>query len=230
MVVSETTIAVEIREGAGKGVARKLRAAGRVPAVLYGHGLASIRLSLDPSALEHVIKSSDAGLNTLIALEGDATIAGKTVLVKELQRDPVRGQMLHADLFEVDPRERITVSVPLQVVGTAPGVSLSGGLLDHSIREIELDCLPRAIPDTIEVDVSSLELGDSLHVRDLVLPEGVELKTDSDLSVISIVAPSVAEEAVAEAEEEELVEGAVPDAEQEKEAGAAPEGDESKKE
>lgn len=230
MVVSETTIAVEIREGAGKGVARKLRAAGRVPAVLYGHGLASIRLSLDPSALEHVIKSSDAGLNTLIALEGDATVAGKTVLVKELQRDPVRGQMLHADLFEVDPRERITVSVPLQVVGTAPGVSLSGGLLDHSIREIELDCLPRAIPDTIEVDVSSLELGDSLHVRDLVLPEGVELKTDSDLSVISIVAPSVAEEAVAEAEEEELVEGAVPDAPQEKEGEAAPEGDESKKE
>ena len=229
-VVSETTIAVEIREGAGKGVARKLRAAGRVPAVLYGHGLASVRLSLDPSALEHVIKSSDAGLNTLIALEGDASVAGKTVLVKELQRDPVDRRMLHADLFEVDPRERITVSVPLQVVGTAPGVSLSGGLLDHSIREIELDCLPRAIPDTIEVDVSSLELGDSLHVRDLVLPEGVELKTDSDLSVISIVAPSVAEEPVAEAEEEELVEGAVPGAEQEKEAEAAPEGDESKKE
>ena len=177
-----------------------------------------------------VIKSSDAGLNTLIALEGDASVAGKTVLVKELQRDPVDRKMLHADLFEVDPRERITVSVPLQVVGTAPGVSLSGGLLDHSIREIELDCLPRAIPDTIEVDVSSLELGDSLHVRDLVLPEGVELKTDSDLSVISIVAPSVAEEAVAEAEEEELVEGAVPDAEQEKEAEAAPEGDKSKKE
>ena len=135
--MSETTLTGELREGAGKGVARKLRAAGRVPAVLYGHGLDSVRLSLDPSALEHVIKTSDAGLNTLIALEGDASIAGKTVLVKELQRDPVRGQMLHADLFEVDPRERITVSVPHQVGGKAPGVTLSGGLLRHTIREIE---------------------------------------------------------------------------------------------
>jgi large subunit ribosomal protein L25 len=205
--VGENSLAVELREHSGKGVARKLRAAGRVPAVLYGRGSDSVTLSLDPSSLETLLRRSDAGLNTLIDLEGASQAAGKTVLVKELQRDPVRGRMLHADLYEVDPNQTIVVSVPLHVVGSAPGVAISGGLLDNALREVELECLVRMIPDEIQVDVSGMELGDSLHVRDLALPDGVSLRTDADLSVVSVVAPSVAVEEPEVPEEAEVAEG-----------------------
>lgn len=191
--MGENTLAVEIREAAGKGVARKLRAAGRVPAVLYGQSTEAISLSLDPARLDRLIHASDAGLNTLIDLEGDQRVAGKTVLVKDMQRDPVRGAMLHADLYEVDLSETIVVEVPVHVFGTPIGVTLSGGILDQSLREIELECLPRAIPDEIRIDVSGLEVGDSVHVRDLPLPGGVELRTDPERTVASVVTPAAAE-------------------------------------
>jgi large subunit ribosomal protein L25 len=108
--------------------------------------------------------------------------------------------MLHADLFAVDADQTIEVSVPIHIVGTAIGVSLGGGILDFPLREIEVVCLPRAIPEEIPVDVSALQLGDSIHVRDLTLPQGVELLSDSDLSVVSVVAPAKAEEEVAPVE------------------------------
>ncbi len=199
--MSEASLAVEVRSATGKEVARKLRATGRVPAVLYGRRRDPVSLSLDPVALERLIKASDAGVNTLFALTGPKALAGRTVLVKELQRHPVQGNLLHADFFEVDQEATITVSVPVHLVGSATGVTLGGGLLDHALREVELECLPRAIPDEIKLDVSELEIGDSLHVRDLSLPEGVKLRTQADLSVVSVVPPTVEEEPVVEAEE-----------------------------
>jgi large subunit ribosomal protein L25 len=192
--VSDNILAVEMREGTGKGHARKLRASGKVPAVIYGHGKDSLALSFDPDALEKILKTSEAGANTLIGLEGASVISGRTVLVKELQRDPVQGYVLHADLFEVDPEERISVSVPILVVGIPEGVSMGGGILDHALREVELYCLPSAIPDALEIDVSALELGDSLHVRDLVVAQGVDLRTHEDLPIVSVVLPRVEEE------------------------------------
>lgn len=203
------SLAVEIRETSGKGVARKLRAQGRVPGVLYGHGVAPVSLVFDPDALESLLRQGDAGLNTLFDLEGAAAVAGKTVLVKDMQRHPARGDLLHADLYAINLTERISVSVPIRLIGTPAGVSMGGGLLDHSLRELELDCLPRSIPDSIDVDVSALELGDSLHVSDLALPDGVELRTDAAQSVASVVAPKVEEEpeVVELAEGEELPEG-----------------------
>jgi large subunit ribosomal protein L25 len=111
------------------------------------------------------------------------------VLVRELQRDPVKGDYLHADLLAVDLQQKIQVAVPVHVVGKARGVEF-GGILDHSLREIELLCLPTAIPKEIQVDVTELDVGDTLHVRDLVLPEGVELRSDANLSVISVVLPA----------------------------------------
>ncbi len=191
--MSENVLAVELRDGTGKGVTRKIRRAGRVPAVIYGHGKATLSLSLDPKSLESILKASDAGVNTLIGLEGDSAISGKTVLVKELQRDPIDGFLMHADLFEVDPEEKIAISVPVHVVGTAEGITM-GGILDHALREVELECLPSAIPDAIELDVTALSLGDSIHVRDLVVGAGISVRTHEELPVVSVILPTVVEE------------------------------------
>ena len=201
--MSENVLAVELRDGTGKSVTRKLRRAGRVPAVVYGHGKASVSLTFDPKSLESILKTSDAGVNTLIGLEGDSAIAGKTVLVKELQRDPIYGSLVHADLFEVDPEEKIAVSVPVHVVGVAEGITM-GGILDHALREIELECLPSAIPDAIELDVTSLKLGESIHVRDLTVAEGISVRTHDELPVVSVILPTVVEEEPAVADGEQL--------------------------
>jgi len=220
--VAETHLEVEARETAGKGVARKLRAAGKIPAVLYGGGRPAVSLTLDPGRLQKLLRGSELGLNTLINLKvtDHAELDGKTVMVRELQRDPIRGSFIHADLYEVNLAETIEVEVPIHVTGKAKGVELSGGVLDQALRELEIRCLPRAIPDEILLDVSDLEIGDSLHVRDLRLPEGVELVSDPDLSVLSVVAPVKEEDLVTEVPEE--VEAAPA------EEAAAPEGEEEK--
>ena len=210
-------LVAEVRDATGKGVSRKLRAAGRIPAVLYGKGAESKAISIDPSALQRLLQSGGAGMNTLIELSVDGTT--RTVLVKELQREPVRGRPLHTDFYLVDLDQTVEVSVPIHLVGRAPGVEL-GGILDHPLREIELECLPRAIPEGVDVDVSALQVGDSIHVRDLELPEGASVRTDVNLAVASVVAPVVVEEPVAEEPEEgEEVEGA----EEAEGAEAAPE-------
>jgi large subunit ribosomal protein L25 len=195
--VGDWSLEVELREGVGKGVARKLRAAGRIPGVLYGRGKAPQSVALDPRALERVLEASEAGLNTLIDLRiaGSRDRAERVVLVKELQRDPVRGAPLHVDLYQVDLTATIEVKVPIVLRGRPRGVELSGGILDQALRELDVACLPRAIPESISVDVSELEIGGSVHVRDLVLPEGVALRSDPDLSVASVIVPKVEEEA-----------------------------------
>jgi len=217
--VAENVLKIEIREDNGKGVARKLRAAGRIPGICYARGEASQAITLDPIALERLIAKSAAGMNTLFDLEGGGALSGKRVLVKELQRDPASGKTLHADLFAVDRTQKIHVSVPIHLTGSAVGVKM-GGIVDHALRELELSCLPDSIPEEIPVDVTSLEIGDSLHVRDIVLPEGVTLLSDDDLSVVSLVAPA-SEEVAAEAEDEVAVEGAAADGDKEEGAGAS---------
>ena len=187
------------RDATGKGAARKLRAVGRIPAVLYGRGVESKAISVDPNALQRLLQSGGAGMNTLIELSLDGT--ARTVLVKEFQRDPVRGYPLHTDFYLVELDKKVEVSVPIHLTGRPQGVEL-GGILDHPLREIELECLPRAIPESIDVDVSALDVGDSIHVRALELPEGVSVHTDVNLAVASVVAPVVVEEPVAEEVEE----------------------------
>ncbi len=217
--MSENQLAVETREGRGKSYTRKLRSAGRIPAVCYGSSLESTPLVLDPTALDKLLRKSSAGMNTLIDLQGGG-LDGRVVLVKDLQRDPVSGRMLHADFYAVDADRAIEVSVPVHVVGTPVGVSLGGGILDFPLREVEVLCLPGAIPQELPVDVGALELGDSIHVRDLALPGGVELVSDPDLTVVSVVAPAKAEEEAAPAEEAAVGEGAEAPAEGEAPADA----------
>jgi len=214
--VGEVSIDVQLRQGRGKGDNRRLRASGRIPAVVYGHGHDPVALSIDPMQLERKIKASHAGMNTLFDLVGERSVAGRTVLLKEIQREPVRGAPVHADFFEIDANETIEVSVPIHLTGVALGVNM-GGVIEHTLREVELSCLPSAIPDEIVIDISGLDIGDSLHVSDLALPEGVEMMTDPALSVVSVMVPRAAEEAAPVAEEAG-VEAAAPAGEEAKPA------------
>jgi len=196
-VSSETALVVETREGTGKGANRKLRAAGRIPAVLYGQGKASVPLAIDPRALEKVLKAGGANALLDLTVQGRGDLGTPVALVKELQRDPIRGAILHADLYQVDLSKTVEVDVPIHLVGKPKGIDF-GGLLEHTLREVRIECLPRAIPESIELDVSGLEIGDVLHVRDLPLPTGVSLMSDPDLGVAHVALPQV-EEAPAEA-------------------------------
>lgn len=206
--MAEISIALESRTGTGKSYNRKLRANGRAPGVVYGAGREAVAISFDPKVLQSKIKESHAGINTLFDLTGDASVANRVVMVKELQREPVRGAVLHADFFEIDMTERLHISVPVHLSGSAPGL-LEGGVIEHALRELELMCLPDAIPDEVVADVSGLGLGQSLHVADIELPPGVELISDGELSVVSVLMPKAVEEEVAVPEEgEEGEEGA----------------------
>lgn len=212
--MAENALNVEIREGTGKGVARKLRAAGRIPGVCYGKGGQGIAVSLDPTQLRTLLERSESGMNTILSLQGGGSLDGKMVLVRELQREPVRGAYLHADLFAVDVEQTIEVSVPIHVTGKAAGLE-QGGIVDQSLRELDLECLPLSIPREIVVDVTALDIGDSIHVRDISLPEGVALRSDPELSIVSVVMPAKEEEvAPEEAAEEVPVEGAEEGAEE----------------
>jgi large subunit ribosomal protein L25 len=219
--VSELSLAVEIREQTGKGAARRLRAGGRFPAVVYGHGKETVSIDVDAGEFDKLIKTGHAGRNTLFSLRGDARVEGRTVLIKELHREPLKGTVVHVDLFEVNLEESVRVSVPIHTVGTPRGVGL-GGLLEHLMREIELDCLPDAIPDEIVVDVTDLEIGDTIHVSALDLPDAVEMHISGDLPVVSVVVARVHE---IEEEEVEAVEGEEAEAGEAGEAGEAAAGE-----
>jgi large subunit ribosomal protein L25 len=226
--VGEFALGVKLREEHGKGVARKLRAAGRIPAVCYRRNAEPVPVSLDPKELDLLLRSASSGINTLIDLKvtGGGDFDGRQVLVKELQRDPISGAYLHADLYAVDLQQKIHVSVPINLEGTPIGVSLGGGVLDFATREIDVECLPNAIPEEFTIDVSEIEIGQSLHVRDIAIPEGVEILNDPDVTVMSVVAPVAIEEEAPEEEEGE--EGEAVDAEATAE-GAAPEESAEKK-
>ena len=207
--MGEFALGVELREGRGKGVARKLRAVGRIPGICYRPNAESVAVSLDPNELDRLIRTASSGINTLIDLKvaGGGDFDGRQVLIKELQRDPISGNYLHADLYAVDLKQTIHISIPVQLKGVPIGVTLGGGILDHATRELDVECLPDAIPEELAVDVSELEVGDSLHVRDIQVLEGVEILTDPDVSIVSVVAPAVVEEEAPAEEEEEGVEG-----------------------
>lgn len=215
--MGDVKFAVEAREERGKGPARRLRKRGMAPGVVYGGGRPATPIAFDAGSLERLIATSHGGLNTLIDLEGDSPVAGRTVIAKDLQREPVRGQIIHVDFYEIDLTEKIEVSVPIHLVGQAAGVVL-GGVLDQQQREVTLLCMPDAIPDEIVADISGMELGDSLHVRDLPVPEGVEFHTDDDLTVATVLVPRGLKEDVVEGEGEE---GAAEEAGTESPAGDA---------
>jgi large subunit ribosomal protein L25 len=184
----------ERRTGVGKGVARKLRQAGRIPAVYYGRGEDPIALVVGLKDLQEVIDRAD-GSNVIVDLKVDGDGSGdRKALIREIQRDPVGGRILHLDLQHISLTERIVVEVPVVLVGIAIGVKEGGGILEHLLREVEVECLPTDIPAKLEVDVSALQIGDSLHVSDLKA-DRVEILTEAERAIATVVPPTVLEEA-----------------------------------
>lgn len=182
-------LTVEVRDLAGKGVARQLRRSGRVPGVLYGQGDCTM-LSLDPTPLIKMLRSP-TGSTALISLniEGQSKKQAVTALLRDYQVDPVDGKLLHVDLFEVSMTKAIHVKVPVHVVGGTPAGVKEGGLLHHNLRELEVECLPGSIPDSIDVDASQLMIGQGIHVKELRVPEGVKLLEEAEQMVVSVAAP-----------------------------------------
>jgi large subunit ribosomal protein L25 len=207
--MSEYTLAAENRSDAGKGAARRLRASGRVPAVLYGHGSKPTHLSVDARQFGQALRT-DAGVNVLIQLEVGR--ARHLALAKEIQRHPVKGSLIHVDFIEVRRGEKVHVQVPVHLVGEAPGVR-EGGIADQDIYQLNVEAEVTAVPEAVEADVSGLAIGDVLRVADLKAPNGAVILDDPEASVVSVVAPTVEPEPEAEAEEAEAAEGEAPAAE-----------------
>jgi large subunit ribosomal protein L25 len=180
------------RSTTGKGVARKLRAAGKVPAVIYGHAREAQSLELEHHALQLLLEKHPYQ-STVIALEVD----GKTsnTLIREIQRHPFKKQIVHVDFQELVAGEKVTVPVPLQFTGTPEGVRHGGGLLDQILHELEVSCDPSNIPHHIVVDVTPLTIGHSIHAGEIALPAGVTLETEADATVCVCAAPKVEAEA-----------------------------------
>jgi large subunit ribosomal protein L25 len=212
------------RDRRGKGAARSARREGRIPAVLYGHGEDSLSLTVDGRRFERMLHEISVE-NTLLDLALDGEPARK-VLVREIQRHPHRDEILHVDFFHVSMQEKITLEVPVVLSGTPSGVRLHGGILDHGMRDIEVLCLPSDIPEKVEIDVSHLEIGQSVRISDLTIPNA-QILGDPERSVVSVVPPTVMEEPVVEAEV--VAEGAEPEViarGKEEEAPAGPGGKE----
>ena len=188
----EATLQAEKRDGRGKNEARRLRAAGRIPAVVYGteKGKATA-IAVDPKILSRILHS-ESGVNTLIGLNG-ADLAGGKVLVKEYQLDPIDHKLLHADFYAVAMDKLLTVTVPIIVHGEPKGVKQQGGIVDFVNREIEVECLPGDIPEHIDIDISELMLHQGMRVRDL--PQDAKWKpvSEAEMMIIHIVAVKVEE-------------------------------------
>ncbi|HEX7335857.1 MAG TPA: 50S ribosomal protein L25 [Gemmatimonadales bacterium] len=205
-MAQQANLEATTRSITGKGAARTLRRQGKIPAVIYGHNRAAEPVVVDTQALNKMLVGISAGTTVLdVVVDGRPAVKA---LIRELQRDSVRpAEILHLDLYEVKADETVTLSVPIHLVGIPDGVRNFGGVLDHVLRELEIEVLPADIPEHVELDVTALTIGHSLFVRDLKV-EKAEILNDPDTPVCTVVAPraeeapAVVEEAVAPAEPE----------------------------
>jgi large subunit ribosomal protein L25 len=210
--MSEARLTAELRRETGKGPAGRFRREGRLPAVVYGLGEGAQPVTVNARELQHIL-TGGAGANTLITLKVDGS--EQLALPREIQRDPVRGSLVHVDFVRVRADQTVTADVPLHLTGDAEGVGM-GGILEQALFTLTIEALPRDIPNAIEHDVTALNIGDQLRVSELSLPAGVATQVDGDELVAQVAAPRVAEE--------EAVEGAEEGAEGEAAAEGAAEG------
>ncbi len=208
--MAEVQLNIVEREDRGKGAARRSRAAGKVPAVVYGRGMEPVPIEVDRREFLTALHT-DAGMNVLLEMK----VGGKKMLTlaRELQRDPVRGTLLHADFVQVDVTQAVDVEVPVNVTGEAPGVK-EGGVLEQPLFTLHVRCLPTEVPEGIDVDVSGLNIGDSLRVGDISTTDKFEITNDPDEPVVTIAAP------ISEAELEAMEAGAGQEAESPEDAAA----------
>lgn len=199
---------------------RKLKTRGFIPAVIYGGKDKPQPLQVAARDV-NAMMSHASGENVLVELEIAGEKSNRTALVQEVQHSPVGGEIRHLDFHAISMDETIQAEVPLEPIGTANGVKTFGGLLEQSLRALAIECLPRDLPDRITVDVSALNIGDSIHVRDIQLPSGVTAKVQPDLTAFSVVAPIVEEEPVVAAAEAAVGPEVITEKKEEGEAAAA---------
>jgi large subunit ribosomal protein L25 len=196
-IMSIKELNVELRPKTGKGISRQLRIAGRIPGIVYGKGFTSTAISLDQRELLKTI-SGDGGQNSLITLKGADPVNGAVVIVADLLLNPIKGTPRHIDLHKVNMDEKIRVEVQIKLQGTAKGVK-DGGMLEFVKHSVELECLPALIPAHIDVDVTTLTIGHSIHVSDIKLPANVRLLDDQKAAIVSVIGKAKEEEVPAEA-------------------------------
>ncbi len=223
--MAEVTLKAIKRDDTGKGSARRARAAGRVPAIVYGQGIDPVAIAVDRREFVTALQT-DAGMNVLLSIEVDGTTT--TALTRELQRDPVRGTLLHADFVKIDLTQEVEVEVPVHIIGDSPGVK-EGGVLEHPLFTLHVRCLPTNVPESIDADISGLNIGDALRVSELAEGRDFHILNDPDSVVASVAAPITEEqleamvaEAGPEVEEEapaEVPEGEAAEGEEPAEAG-----------
>lgn len=209
--MAQAELNVEIRENTGKGVARKLRAVGKCPAVVYGKGMEPTAITIEPKDLEKAI-ATDSGWNTLLTLKGAAEVEGKVVVLKDLDLHAIRRTMVCADFHAIDVLKKVSFMVPVHTVGTSVGEK-EGGILQLIRHELEVVCLPTAIPQSIDIDVTELGIGDVFHVAEVVVPEGAEIPHDVNFTVITVKGHKAEEEETEEGEEGVEAAEAAPEAE-----------------
>ena len=195
-MAKQVKLKAEPRSSAGRSAVRKLRARGFIPAVIYGGKVKSQSLQVAARDI-NAMMSHASGENFLVELEIAGEKSNRAALVQEVQHSPVGGEIVHVDFHAISMDQTIQAEVPLEATGTAVGVKTFGGLLEQSLRALAIECLPRDLPDRLSVDVSQLNIGDAIHVRDIQLPSGVTAKVPADLTAFSVVAPVVEEEPAA---------------------------------
>jgi len=196
----------KIRTKTGKGLARKLRSAGELPAIFYGPEANPIMLSIDYIQLERMLKGkSPENIIFDLKIDSDKKSRSKKVMIKEVQRDPVTRDYLHIDLYEISMGKEIEADIPVRLINTPIGVT-NGGILQHIRRELKVSCLPNNLVDKIDIDVSDLDIGYSLHIKDISFPPGLKSMEDENLTITTVVAPTIIEEVEKEVEVEEEIE------------------------
>ena len=196
----DIVVEAEDRTDKGKNASRRLRYAGKVPAVLYGGDGEAQPLTVDPKIITAILHS-ESGENTHFSLKiGSKGALPGRVIIKEHQVDPITDVLTHADFMRIAMDKVIRVQVMVHTVGTSRGVKLQGGILDHPLREVMVECLPGNIPERIDVDITELDMGKSFRVSDLVPPDGVRILTDPHMPVVAVVAPTIEKVAVPGAE------------------------------
>ncbi len=213
-MAKQIKLAAQTRPHVGRTAVKKIKQQGFVPGVVYGAKQEPLHVQLSAREFANVL-SHASGEHLLVELDiAGAQPANRLALIQEVQHDPIRGSVLHVDFHAVSADEKIHAEIPVVTTGESVGVKSFGGLLEVSVHVIEVECLPKDLPDAITIDVSNLNVGDALHIRDLQLPAGVSARGDQDLTVVRVSAPTVAEaEPAAAAAQPEVIKEKKPEAE-----------------
>ena len=189
--MEQVLIKADKRNSTGKGVARKLRAAGRIPAVLYGTNVEPVSITVSAREWENITRHMKRNVIIDMEIQEGAAIDKRPVMVKEIQRDGLGTNIMHIDFFQVSMEQTVEVEVPIHLTGKSKGEVL-GGIIDVHLRSIRVECLPNQIPEQIVLDVTELDIGDSVHISDISLP-GVKLVEHAEIAILSIIPPTVEE-------------------------------------